>query len=94
MSLAGTLGPRLSCGQAVSKAVTPRRLLHGTAMPTRVAKNVSITPELLKFVQAQIATGRYQNSSEVMRAALRALEREEITEQERRTRLSSGQVRS
>ena len=63
-------------------------------MPTRVAKNVSITPELLTFIQAQIATGRYQNSSEVMRAALRALEREEITEQERRTRLSSGQVRS
>jgi antitoxin ParD1/3/4 len=63
-------------------------------MPTRVAKNISITPELLKFVQAQIATGRYQNSSEVMRAALRALEREELVEQERRTRLSSAQVRS
>jgi antitoxin ParD1/3/4 len=63
-------------------------------MPTRIAKNVSITPELLQFIQARIASGRYQNSSEVMRAALRALEREEMVDQERRGRLANTQAQS
>lgn len=63
-------------------------------MPSRIAKNVSITPELLRFIQARIATGRYQNSSEVMRAALRALEREEMADQERRNKLTTMRVQS
>lgn len=36
--------------------------------------NVSITPELAAFVAAQLASGRYKNASEVVRAALRLLE--------------------
>lgn len=63
-------------------------------MPNRIAKNVSITPELLRFIQARIATGRYQNSSEVMRAALRALEREEMADQEQRNRVTTMRVQS
>jgi antitoxin ParD1/3/4 len=43
-------------------------------MPTR---NVNLTEELDRFVAATIENGRYENASEVVRAALRSLEREE-----------------
>jgi antitoxin ParD1/3/4 len=43
-------------------------------MPTR---NVNLTVELERFVVKKVASGRYENASEVMRAALRSLEREE-----------------
>ena len=43
-------------------------------MPTR---NVNLTDELDNFVLAKIDSGRYENASEVIRAALRTLEREE-----------------
>jgi antitoxin ParD1/3/4 len=43
-------------------------------MPTR---NVNLTDELDRFVLAKIESGRYENASEVVRAALRTLEREE-----------------
>jgi antitoxin ParD1/3/4 len=43
-------------------------------MPTR---NVNLTAELESFVLAKVKTGRYENASEVIRAALRTLEREE-----------------
>jgi antitoxin ParD1/3/4 len=43
-------------------------------MPTR---NVNLTDELDRFVASKIEAGRYENASEVMRAGLRTLEREE-----------------
>ncbi len=43
-------------------------------MPTR---NVNLTDELDNFVLAKVESGRYENASEVVRAALRTLEREE-----------------
>ena len=43
-------------------------------MPTR---NVNLTDELDRFVVAKVESGRYENASEVVRAALRNLEREE-----------------
>lgn len=43
-------------------------------MPTR---NVNLTPELEEFVLARVESGRFENASEVVRAALRTLEREE-----------------
>ena len=43
-------------------------------MPTR---NVNLTDELDRFVLDKIKSGRYENASEVVRAALRTLEREE-----------------
>ena len=43
-------------------------------MPTR---NVNLTPELDNFVAVKVEAGLYANASEVMRAALRLLERDE-----------------
>lgn len=44
--------------------------------------NVSITPELEKFVQKQVKSGMYNSASEVFREALRLLAmREEIRRQ-------------
>jgi antitoxin ParD1/3/4 len=43
-------------------------------MPTR---NVSLTPELDLFVSTKVEAGLYANASEVMRTALRLLERDE-----------------
>jgi antitoxin ParD1/3/4 len=43
-------------------------------MPTR---NVNLTDELDRFVSSKIESGRYENPSEVVRAALRTLERNE-----------------
>jgi antitoxin ParD1/3/4 len=43
-------------------------------VPTR---NVNLTEELERFVVTKVKSGRYENASEVIRAALRTLEREE-----------------
>jgi antitoxin ParD1/3/4 len=43
-------------------------------MPTR---NVNLTPELDRFVLARVESGRFENASEVVRTALRTLERDE-----------------
>jgi len=43
-------------------------------VPTR---NVNLTDELDRFVLEKVESGRYENASEVVRAALRTLEREE-----------------
>jgi antitoxin ParD1/3/4 len=43
-------------------------------MPTR---NVNLTEELDSFVATKVESGRYENASEVVRAGLRSLEREE-----------------
>jgi antitoxin ParD1/3/4 len=50
--------------------------IHGrvSVMPTR---NVNLTDELDRFVAKKVKTGRYENASEVVRAGLRTLEREE-----------------
>jgi len=43
-------------------------------MPTR---NVNLTNELDRFVATKVKSGRYENASEVVRAGLRTLERDE-----------------
>jgi putative addiction module CopG family antidote len=43
-------------------------------MPTR---NVNLTAELDGFITSRVQSGRYGNASEVVRTALRVLEREE-----------------
>ena len=43
-------------------------------MPTR---NVSLPEKLDRFITAKVESGEYANASEVMRAALRGMEKEE-----------------
>jgi antitoxin ParD1/3/4 len=46
----------------------------GLSMPTR---NVNLTDELDEFVREKVESGRFENASEVVRAALRSLDRDE-----------------
>jgi len=50
--------------------------------------NVSLTPELEKFVQKKVASGMYQTASEVVREGLRRLD-----DEERRRRAQMERVR-
>ena len=43
-------------------------------MPPRASLNVSLSPELVAYIAAQVASGRYQSASEVVRAGLRLLQ--------------------
>ena len=45
--------------------------------------NVSLPDELANFVKAKVATGRYGSSSEVVREALRLMEKAELQEAEK-----------
>jgi antitoxin ParD1/3/4 len=49
-------------------------------VPTR---NVNLTKELDRFIARSVKRGRYANASEVMRSALRLLEREEREDEEK-----------
>ncbi len=44
-------------------------------MPAAHARNVALTPELARFVDDLVAGGSYNNASEVVRSALRELQR-------------------
>lgn len=46
-------------------------------MAVRASMNVSVTPELERFVQELVSTGRYHSASEVFRDGLRLLEQAE-----------------
>ena len=52
-------------------------------MPTR---NINLTDHFDRFIEAGVAAGRYQNASEVVRAALRLLEQHEAEDAEKRER--------
>ena len=56
-------------------------------MPTR---NVNLTDEFDSFVLAKVASGRYENASEVVRDALRTLERNERTHETKLTALRTA----
>lgn len=54
-------------------------------MPSKSSKSVVLTPRLDAFVDQLVASGRYQNASEVIREGLRLLEREESREEAEQT---------
>ena len=47
-------------------------------MAARANLNVSLTPQLEKFIHNNVSTGRYQTASEVVREGLRLLEQQEL----------------
>ena len=47
---------------------------RGRFMTGRISQSISLTPELNRFVQAQVTSGRYQTASEVIRDGLRLLQ--------------------
>jgi antitoxin ParD1/3/4 len=53
-------------------------------------RNVVLTETQSELVDRLVASGRYQNASEALRAGLRLLEREEAELGDLRTRLSIG----
>ncbi len=55
-----------------------------------VTRNVVLTDTQSNLVDRLVASGRYQNASEALRAGLRLLEREESELAELRARLMSG----
>jgi antitoxin ParD1/3/4 len=61
-------------------------------MPTR---NINLTPQMDSYVDRKIKSGHYANASEVLRAGLRALERDEREDLARlkalRTALKAGE---
>jgi len=52
--------------------------------------NVSLTPELEKFVQDTVATGRYSSASEVVRASLHKLQEEERWKAYAKAKIAKG----
>ena len=56
--------------------------------------NVSLTPELEKFIRKKVSSGLYNNASEVVREALRLLVRQESTSTRGslKTRLTKAQI--
>lgn len=55
-----------------------------------VTRNVVFTDSQSAFVDRLVASGRYQNASEALRAGLRLLEREEAELDDLRIRLTTG----
>jgi antitoxin ParD1/3/4 len=51
-------------------------------MANRTTVNISLTPELDAFLQSRVKSGRYQTTSEVVREAIRLLERQEKEREE------------
>ncbi len=57
--------------------MTPTGSLYDPAMAARYHRHVALTEPLARFLDQQVSEGRYASASEVVRAALRLLERQE-----------------
>ena len=58
-------------------------------MPRQICKNTSIILEMDHSIADRFSVRRYENASEVVRAALQVLEQGEAIEQERMARLAA-----
>lgn len=58
--------------------------------PKESAMNVSLTPQLEKFVAQKVKSGMYSSASEVVRESLRLLSQQSISEQEQLASLKKG----
>lgn len=59
-------------------------------MAGRTTINVSLTPDLRKFVSSRVASGRYRSASEVIREGLRLLEEREAAVRDLRAKIAVG----
>ena len=50
---------------------------YSSGMANRTTVNISLTPKLDAFLQSRVKSGRYQTTSEVVREAIRLLQRQE-----------------
>lgn len=81
-------GPRLykcftkwqAAGELTRAADVPDNHIMATPAPT--LDNITLTPELEKFVTQRVASGQYQSISELVREALRLLEQREREREE------------
>lgn len=65
---------RLPGSISVSYSVAPLPFRCDGPMSRRISQSISLTPELDRFVQTLVASGRYQTASEVVRDGLRLLQ--------------------
>jgi antitoxin ParD1/3/4 len=65
------------------------QIRYSSDMANRTTVNISITPELDAFLKSRVQSGRYQTTSEVVREALRLLERQENEREEARRQLKA-----
>jgi putative addiction module CopG family antidote len=63
-------------------------------MSTDQTRNVSLTVQLNVFIRVQIASGQYRNAREVVRSALRLLQRQHDREERKRRVLVSSEDRA
>jgi putative addiction module CopG family antidote len=55
-------------------------------------RNLCLAPDMIDFVQTRVECGRYENATELMRAAFSALHREERTSQAVQPTVAEGDV--
>jgi antitoxin ParD1/3/4 len=56
--------------------------------------NISLTPELERYIQGKVASGGYNNASEVIRESLRALQEHEAMLARWRAQIEEGYQQS
>ncbi len=59
-------------------------------MANRETMNISLTPELGRFVDRRVKSGQYTSASEVVRESLRLLQHREATREQLRKALMKG----
>lgn len=62
----------------------------GQTCPERCPVNVSLTPELEKFVKDKVRSGLYSNASEVLREGLRLLKEDDERRENWRDQIERG----